>query len=187
MMRRRSFCRALAFLPLGALLAACDQPRAVVPMLDPAADPPVAGQDTPRLIAALLAADWALDTPAGLTAGYSIREVDPVGPPAITMAFVRSYPTSHRVSYVVFDAAADAGRAYGTAAAALRDDPRGPATAYPDTPYPATTLFYDDLGHGVILVGPLLVRILATGTNRPLFDALVTASVAHLARVLAGG
>jgi hypothetical protein len=186
-MDRRSVCRALALLPFGVLLAACDHPRAAAVALDPAAGPAVAGKETPQLLAALLAADWALDTPAGLTAGYSIRDRDPAGVPAVTVAFRRSYNSSHRVSYAVFDGAGEASRAYAAEAAALRDDPRGPATAHPDAPYPATTRFDDERGRGAILVGPVLVRVLATGSNRRLFDALVAASVAHLARALAGG
>ncbi len=182
-MDRRSLCRALALLPFGALLAACDYPRAAAVVLDPAAGPAVAGKDAPQLVAALLAADWAPDTPAGLTAGYSIRTIDPAGPVAVTVAFDPGYL---RVSYAAFDTAEGARRAYAAAAAALRDDPRGAATAYPDAPYPATTLFYADLGRGAILVGPVLVRLLATGTNHWIFDALVAASVAHLARALAG-
>jgi len=184
-MDRRSFCRALAFLPFGALLAACDYPREAAAVLDPAAGPAVVGKDAPQLVAILLGTAWAAETPAGLTAGSNIRTIDPAGPVAVTVAFGLSYPTAHRVSYAVFDTA-EASRAYAAAAEALRDDPRGPATAYPDAPYPATTLFYADLGRGVILVGPVLVRLLAAGTNRRIFDALVAASVAHLARALAG-
>lgn len=185
-MDRRSICRALALLPLGAVLAACDHPRAPAPALDPAAGPAVAGRGAPQLLAALLAADWAPDTPAGLTAGYSIRERDPAGPPAVTVAFRRSHNSAHRVSYAVFDGAAEGGRAYAAEAAALQGDPRGPAMGHPDAPYPATTRFDDERGRGAILVGPVLVRVLATGSNRRLFDALVAASVAHLARALAG-
>lgn len=185
-MDRRSFCRVLALLPLGALLAACDQPREAVPTLDPAAGPAVAGTDAPQIVATLLAADWAVDTPVGLTAGYSIREIDPDGATAVTIAFVVSYNSSHRVSYGVFDAAEDASLTYATAAAALRADARGAALTYPDAPYPATTIFYADLGRGVLLIGPIVVHILATGTNRQFFNALVSASVAHLARALAG-
>lgn len=141
MLDRRNFCLALALFPLGALLADCDRPREAVPALDPAAGPAVAGKDKPQLVATLLAADWAADTPAGLTAGYSIRAIDPDGATAVTIAFVVSYNSSHRVSYAVFDEAGDAGRAYATAAAALRADSRGAALTYHDGPYPATTIF----------------------------------------------
>ncbi len=182
----RSVCRVLVFLLFGVLLAACDHPRAVAVALDPAAGPAVAGKGAPQLLAALLAADWTPDTPAGLTAGYSIRERDPAGVPGVTVAFRRSYNSAHRVSYAVFDSVEEAGRVYAAEAAALRTDSGGPATAHPDAPYPATTRFYDERGRGAILVGPVLVRIVATGSNRQLFDALVTASVAHLARALAG-
>jgi len=184
-MERRSFCNTLALIPLGAFLAACSRPQEAPPMLDPAAVQAVEGKDTPQLLAALLIADWAPDTPAGLIAGYSIHETDPTGTPAITVAFNLSYPTAHRVSYAVFDAVGDASRFYAATAAALRDDSRASVPTYLNAPYPTTAIFYADLGRGVILLGPVMVRILATGTNRRTFNALLVASVAHLVRALA--
>ena len=180
-MRRRDFCRTLALLPLGALLAACDQPRAATPVLAAG----LAGLPRDRgigaIVAALLGTPWEGETPARLTAGYSIREVDPDAPVAVTVAF---YPDFHRVTYTVFATAEEAAPHFAAGAGALRGDPRGDVVTYPDDPYPATTLFYEDWGHGLILVGPVLVRVIVAGSNLPLFTALLSASVAHLARAL---
>ncbi len=183
-MRRRIFCRTLAVLPLGALLAACDRPRVVLPVLPAGAEAALRGKAADTIVATLLGTPWAGETPPRLTAGYSIREQDPAGPVAVTVAF---YPNFHRVAYAIFGTVEEATPYYATAAAALHDDPHGPAVGAPGAPYPATALFYADQGHGLILVGPVLVRVIAANTNRALFTALLSASVAHLNRALGDG
>lgn len=183
MMRRRTFCRALALLPLGALLATCGKAGEPIPALPSDARDTLRDMGSSTTVAMLLASPWRRETPARLTAGYSIREFEPDGLTAVTVAF---YPDLHRVSYAVCDTSDEAGMRYAAGTAAMRADPRGQAVSDGIDSYPTTTLFYGDAGHELLLVGPLLVRVIAAGSNLDYFTALVSASMAHLALTLAG-
>lgn len=181
-MRRRTFCRAFVLLPLGALFAACDHAKATAPLLSAEVDDTLRGMDRNAIVAMLLGTVWGSETPTPLRAGYSIRDFDFDAPVAVTVAF---YPDFHRISYAVFDTPDAAATRYEAGAAALRADRRGRADAATTGPYPTTTIFYEEGGHGLILAGPILTHVIVAHSNRDFFTALVSASTTHLALALA--
>jgi hypothetical protein len=180
-MYRRTFCRGLATLGLGTLLAACEPAESVPPAIPADLGPRLAEKTQGALIARLVGTDWAADTPAVLSPSITLRERDATGVIAVISYFNPGY---HRIAYAVFPAEGAARQAYARAAEMLRDNPRGQARANNDATAPATVLFYDDVGTGALLVGPILVRLIAGGSNRRYFDALAQAGIAHLQRAL---
>lgn len=185
-MERRTCCRGLLALGMSGLLAACgalEHASPAIPAIPADLGPRLAGKDQGALIGRLLVRGWAPDTPAGLTPGLTLRERDPAGAVAVASYFNPGY---HRVAYAVFAGADAAGGEYARAAQALRDNSRGRATTSGADVTAATLLFYDDTGAGVVQVGPVLVRLIASGSNRAYFDALVAASITHLQRALLG-
>ncbi|HEY8597619.1 MAG TPA: hypothetical protein VIL85_04270 [Thermomicrobiales bacterium] len=180
-MDRRTFCQGLVTLGLGTLLAACEAAEPVPPTIPVDLGQRLAGVTQGALVGRLVVAGWAEDTPVRLSPSVTLRERDPSGVVAVTSYFNPGY---HRVTYAVFSSAEDARRAYTGAAEMLRANPRGRAQANNDATSPTMTLFYDDVGTGALLVGPVLVRLIVGGSNRDYFAALARASIAHLQRVL---
>ncbi len=182
-MHRRTFCRWLVTFGVGSLVAACGDTESVPPTIPMDLGQRLAGTAQGALVGRLVATGWAADTPAGLSPSVTLRERDPAGVVAVTDYFNPGY---HRIAYAVFAGEGDARLAYARAAEALRENPRGRARENHDATSPATTLFYDDVGTGALLVGPVVVRLIAVGSNRAYFDALTRASIAHLQRALTG-